>query len=128
MTEFTLDTSGAVEAIENDGSPLMRWPHLTPFEQGYVEAMLTTSIRWPDPAEGYGPSSSVVRFSDLAPETLAAIRKDCADFEVKYGERPLQEHGCGFWVGRQAGRHMPGFPPLTVTLNDAGKVTTWPAA
>jgi hypothetical protein len=56
-----------------------------------------------------------LRFSDLAPGTLAQIIADCAAF------RPPVISGAEFWTLRQAG-HCPPFPPLTAYLDDDGEV------
>lgn len=66
-------------------------------------------------------------FSDLAPETLAAIRKDCAAANDGKWLGYRDTAGCGamFWKERQQGflnGDGPKFPPLTVSLGDDGKV------
>lgn len=61
-------------------------------------------------------------FSDLAPETLARIREDCAAYRQRLLPSDLNHarYGEGFWIDRQrAGSH---FPPLTLYLGDDGKV------
>lgn len=50
---------------------------LSPFERGYIEAAFFTSTGPDNEEEGLGEDSS---FSDLAPEAMAAIKDDCADF------------------------------------------------
>lgn len=94
MPEFILDTSGAVmvprvafNARKSGNAPLL-WSDLDPFEQGYIEALFFTNEEeltteraerpWllkPDCAAAPG-------FSDLAPETLARIIADCAEFQA----------------------------------------------
>lgn len=119
---FQLDTSGSVEMPSGImfGPSSYRWRDLSPFAQGYVEALLTAGICWPDPAEGYGPSSSVVRFSDLHPETLAAILKDCEAAQARFH---LATHldGVAIWKCRQIDQ-VPGFPPLAIDIDSDGKV------
>jgi hypothetical protein len=64
-----------------------------------------------------------VGFSDLAPETLAAILKDCEALSVTIeGEfEPDSEDGDHAWKVRQSGL-WGAYPPLTPYLGDDGKV------
>jgi hypothetical protein len=114
---FTLDTSGAVVDARPAYQPRLLWKHLSPFTQGYIEALIQ-DIEWPDPAEGFGPSSAIVRFSDLAPEALALILKDCADVRRRHDR--LTDGGA-FWRERKT-QDWPQFPPLTPYLSGDGKV------
>lgn len=142
MTDFTLDTSGTIHfatpyAKAHGLKTFYLWSDLSPFEQGYTREMLTANA--PDLAVGWRSDGSLVDpagFSDLAPATLAAIRKDCAALHAIMTPSPLPntEHGGGvFWRERSEGwKHQhfrwsrrklsDAFPPLTVLLNDAGKV------
>lgn len=133
MAKFQLDTSGAVERPAGytgwGVDRALTWEDLSPFVQGYVEALFASANRFECKAECLAPCSDCldeagpqVGFSDLAPETLALILKDCERFEALYGEWPLVEHGRGFWSGRQRDKHSPEFPPLTPALADDGKV------
>lgn len=128
MTEFTLDTSGAVML-----APGFIWSDLSPFEQGYVEAMFAS---WKAQCDLDGDDFDV-GFSDLAPETLAAIRKDCAALvSPPYVFASDADAGRFCWEWRQRGwRNATGgpplreaFPPLTVSLGDDGKVYARAAA
>lgn len=130
MTTFQLDTSGSVLLTlpPNDVFKHVFWTDLDPFTQGYVEALLR-DIRWPDPAEGFGPSSSVVRFSDLAPATLARIMEIVAAHNARYkvaikGSPEAQRlAGAGLWRGLQAGSLQSwGFRPQTPYLGDDGLI------
>lgn len=132
---FVLDTSGEVHCpgfFHKFSRIPVRWSDLDPFTQGYVEALLRAAndVAWP----AYGskpppPSILDVRFSDLAPETLAAILKDCADFyggEVKplpgsFNQSTAMD-GRLFWIVRQDGGYPVKFPPLTVFLGDDGLI------
>lgn len=130
MGEFTLDTSGSVDTTERAGDMFInrawRWSDLDAFTQGYVEAALAELDRdeacWID---GVGHVSP--KFSDLAPEAVALIRRDCAAHEKAY---PLTAHdprrhgrGRNFWRNRQAGMWTSsGWPVLTVSLGDDGRV------
>lgn len=96
------------------------WYSLSPFTQGYVEAVFASEN---DPAVG--------GFSDLAPETLARIIADCEEFAVfarKLNQKEVTAFvstfhwGATFWNYRQADRWPNAFPPLTVELGDDGKV------
>lgn len=128
MNGFTLDTSGRVNIGEDPRHGFIRWPDLSPFAQGYVEAaMLATE--WPDPNEGFGPSSSVIGFDWLAPETLAAMLRDCEAAERSRVAFFTGEQGGGrmFWELRQNGA-FPAYPPLTLYLRDDGRIYQRPAA
>jgi len=147
MTEF--DTSGSVADVPGPGetarSVAIRdgktiWSDLSPFTQGYVEALLT-----PDPHRLPGLSwrpgcpqcvaskftcdthyRQGVGFSDLAPETLARIIADCERRVSAEGIRWAtveagNTSGHAFWRLQQDG-DAPSFPPLTVQLGDDGKV------
>lgn len=59
--------------MPHDNAP--EWRDLSVFEQGYVEAMFFTNQG--DLSDDIPEDAT---FSDLAPETLAGIRKDCAAF------------------------------------------------
>jgi len=120
---FKLDTSGSIHfatpyAKSHGLKTFYRWEDLTPFVQGYIEEVLEHA----DQYEVSGLQVRHVGFSDLANTTLARIIEDCAEFTRLYGEWPLPGHGRGFWIGRQRGSHSMEFMPLTVALNDAGKV------
>ena len=137
MSAFTLDTSGAVHGVVASDGDLcaVLWPDLTPFAQGYVEAMFTSLPgRWNDGQPTIRVGLQLVQrvgFSDLAPETLAAIRKDCADWQLAVRGLIANTEGWGrsFYDQRQTGWKMwptrdfgDRFPPLTVSLGDDGKV------
>lgn len=121
-----IDTSGEVSA---DYNPLTKWRFgdLSPFTQGYIEAMLRdrylrdkiggaiATLRTPD--TDVKPHA----FRDLAPETLARIIADCEAGEAICGSDGYQATGLEFWKVRQAGL-LAEFPPLTVQLGDDGKV------
>lgn len=150
---FQLDTSGVVYAVlrhDVHAHADMTWSDLTPFTQGYVEAMFTSLMETPKlaawlagmsakkqgqpisnapfvsdasiaPAWRAGWRGDVAiepRFSDLAPETLAAILKDC---EANSSTDSTKRSGALFWRNRQEGA-VPDFPPLTLTLSDDGEV------
>lgn len=133
-----MDTSGFVEGPPA-GVRTKRnyWPDLSLFEQGYVEALFKAlrdkhSFRnQPLVREAI----SKYGFSDLAPETLAAILKDCAAFGQTWrmqepeGARPGpgfargEQGGRDFWMMRQRGALTdPPFPPLILTIRDDGKI------
>lgn len=133
MSAFTLDTSGFVENLDratqdHDGT---RWSDLTPFEQGYVEALLRSLVI--DDADIIEASertgvSLLPGFSDLDPTTLEVIRKDCAAMlsSLQIDNSPGQ--GAEAWRLRQTGwRNWGTTPPklwlpLTASLSDTGKV------
>jgi hypothetical protein len=145
---FTLDTSGVVFApasdieawpgygLHGEGSGKHRrgtsWSDLSPFVQGYVEAMFAdqTEVWFDRPSLSSG--TGVIRyvgFSDLAPETLALILLDCEAWlrerddwygAVRHNWRTA-EKGEDFWGSRNGGAWT-NFPPLTPYLGDDGKV------
>lgn len=127
---FQLDASGpvALPRPHSEGSTQTYWSDLSPFAQGYVEALLE-SFR-PDPYKGWAPTfPKRFGFSDLAPETLARIIADCEAF-LAFGRKlnqkeaspvPTFNWGATFWDYRQRDRWRE-FPPLTVQLGDDGKV------
>lgn len=122
MSAFTLDTSGFVEGRpEGVRTKRFYWTDLDPFAQGYVEALLTAFWNTVLYATRIKPRG----FRDLAPETLAAILKDCAaqpgnDHLVCTTTRQ-HDNGVLFWRKRQRGE-VEGFPPLTPYLGGDGKV------
>ena len=140
---FTLDTSGAVTFL-HPAAPRgllrhdVRWPDLSPFEQGTLWAMFASI---PEYAPLSTPGCTWVyrerRFSDLAPEALDLIRRDCAAFSAVLSH-PSREAGGLLWQERQAGKwhepqivgktRLPAFPPLTSYLSDDGKVRLREAA
>ena len=114
MPEFVLDTAGEVHGEGAGGIPgYCIWADLDTFAQGYIEAMFFT-----DSGDEEGQLGDL-GFSDLAPDTLAAIIRDCAAFqETRAWADALenysgadettagrdfwytrQGHGCGFWDG-----------------------------
>lgn len=130
MAEFTLDTSGVVVVPTRDpayiGERWMRWPDLDPFSQGYVGAGLEgAGALWAD-ARHPGAWDHRAGFSDLAPETLAAILKDCEAVLMLMAHAAMKDSsaaGREFWARRQAGRYDRAIaPPLAAYLGDDGKV------
>jgi len=85
----TLDTSGRIAVPPADkwelaSSDTYSWSDLSPFEQGYVEALFASArLRI-----AYDTGSTVrmerrdARFSDLSPEALERVRRDCAEFQT----------------------------------------------
>jgi len=129
---FQLDTSGYVQCPAPDQKPnestgCWFWSDLTPFAQGYVEALFSSAEHpgYLDVEPGNCDAGHMqVGFRHLAPETLARVIADCERQSEVYTDRnPDRVDGGVFWSGRQhnvlVGR---GFPPLIVTLGDDGKV------
>lgn len=125
-----LDTSGRVLALPNapNAAPAYCWSDLSPFAQGYTEAMfadagLAVVDQW---GEGEDEQDeNWAGFSDLAPETLATILKDCELWLVGFpGRNPhsdLPDSGRLFWEIRQSGKRD-SFPPLKPYLHDDGTI------
>ena len=126
MADFTLDTSGCIHMPGvplSSISPRFIWSDLSPFAQGYVEALLreANAALHAERAQQGRERSRFDRdlvFSDLAPESLALILRDCEDGAD--GARG----GRLFWEMRRrdAFKGNPLFPPLTPYLGDDGKV------
>jgi hypothetical protein len=134
MAEFVLDTNGTVplhgRRAHLNPAEFTAWDDLDSFTQGYIEALFFTSEapgvtteEWQateDHPEGSIPGD--VGFSDLAPETLAAVIADCAAFQKKKvlalaccqmteeEREELAEHG-----------HGPGWDSESETARDLGR-------
>lgn len=146
---FKLDTSGRVAGALSDGLAVWyEFDDLTPFAQGYVEAMfasLSAQLReqsdlaarhakqtpvgdirgfcedsvW---SRRFAEQAAGLAFSDLAPETLAAILEDCERFRGRTASK-CSKVGALFWKNRSAGYLSDdGWTPLTPTLGEDGKV------
>ena len=115
------DTSGAVQTPPTPGLVwgVTRWSDLSPFTQGYVEAMLS------GPVMGrFAPLNRQFGFSDLSPEALAATIRDCeamCEWD-RLARTRFPKSGAIRWGERQRGLDAPRFPPLTPYLGDDGKV------
>lgn len=127
---FQLDTSGFVvmPKLHASSPPIttIRWSDLTPFMQGYVEAGVE-DIEWPDPAEGFGPSSPVVGFDWFAPATLSAMMSDCAEEVARWASPHLAtgHNGGEFWEARQTGTFTGArahLQPITLYLGEDGLI------
>lgn len=125
----TLDTSGVVKVTRKTmfGDTISHgaiWSDLSPFAQGYVEAAVAGFHGWFDvgyKSKGFRP----VGFSDLAPEALAMILRDCDRWIQLYPATGRgTANGARLWELRNLQLITPttDFPPLCVYLNDAGKV------
>lgn len=123
---FQIDTTGRVECSASF-QPLgwAIWADLSPFTQGYVEAMFASeaeSMNGENSPGGYIEGREYgVRFDDLAFEALARIIQDCAAFEPEPTVAVTHEYGRQFWRVRQLDR-LPKFPALTVFLAPDRKV------
>jgi hypothetical protein len=125
MTIFTLDTSGAVGPVPGypNSGPVEHgckfiWRDLTPFQQGYVEALFASVM----PPRTVNPSFAS-GFSDLSPEALALILRDCERWQEQFPAVGKHKDGAAFWELRTKQYvKRPDFPPLTVSLSDEGKV------
>jgi hypothetical protein len=122
---FQFDTSGVVELHDPAHLPReTRFSDLSPFVQGYVEAMAQTLGEHCAAQD----DNCYLRFSDLAPETLARIMEDCErGVKMSNGLHPIYRKnkagGAAFWTDRQRGRWaLTNLRPLTPYLGDDGKV------
>lgn len=107
------DHSPAITEAAPSGSDL------DPFTQGYVEALLSGWIKSGEFGDEGSDTFGSYDFSDLAPEALAAILRDCA---AQGDNHASTESGKAFWAYRQAGKYPWAFPPLTPYLGDDGRV------
>jgi len=126
-----LDTSGVVRMpdrprakhMDHAFPALTIWSDLSPFTQGYVEAMFEEL--WRTAGSGLAHQINVSRFRHLAPETLARIMEDCAWF-MALDRRPgwllTNENGHAFWHARQGIQVLGGWVAITPYLGDDGKV------
>lgn len=130
MATFTLGTSGRVnlgKAAFPFHNEYVEWSDLSPFAQGYVEALFASNdpMRW---ASTSSPAHTIApAFSRLDPSALALILRDCeagARIYIKH----RRDDGAHFWRWRQAEGARHGFPPLTPFLSDEGKVCLREAA
>jgi len=136
-SEFKLDTSGEVR-LQNGVSihgPPLKWSDLDPFQQGYTEALFADAahdLAAEGDAKGLPYRDHGASFSDLASETLQTIIKDCVGISRQFfhpggntipatSKGAVDEDGHWIWRDRQAGK-LPGFPPVTVYVDDEGKV------
>lgn len=79
------------------------------FTTAYIEAALWSSTDNADETGGE-PLDLNYSISDIAPETLAEMVADCADFQASFGEyiaRDLLRAGHDFWLTRNG--HGAGF-------------------
>jgi hypothetical protein len=147
MSTFTLDTSGVVDHWRENRLGVKvgptYWSDLTPFEQGYIQAAFASAAimraNERNPAEPLRPAYRDARFSDLAPETLAAILKDCEAVEKRVADRLLVNlSGAQFWEQRQRrfagicaedrGWGVAFFTAAALSLGDDGKIHQQAAA
>ncbi len=129
---FQLDTSGSIllqpSADAPWETPAITWTDLSPFVQGYIEAVCRSG-------GGYNPATGNNEpwdFRQLAPETLERTMSDCALRMSRAGIVNQSSAGAAFWAARQGKFRKQGypayftlpevFPPLILSLNEAGKV------
>lgn len=142
MVDFKLDTSGEVELTAGGAlSAHYTWTDLSPFAQGYVEALFDGFYRQEQAkARDHFPrvSEAFARygFSDLSPEALALILKDCEVYERHYPMKPFAEYrrarGAAFWAERNSGKRTSDWSPVhfypqAVSLGDDGKIHLSPS-
>lgn len=127
---FTLDTRGGVIVPGEGLDTFWRFDSLTPFAQGYVEAMFASSdlpLAWDEVSPGCVAERDA-GFRHLAPASLSRIIGDCeAMLEVMraagsaFPETPKE--GRIAWDDRQADNWIGHtFPPLTVSLGEDGLI------
>jgi hypothetical protein len=121
---FQLDTTGAVLPVARYDSKWnaepcgYRWSDLSPFTQGYIEALFADGVDEVEPGRHFMLDRPIA-FRDLAPETLARIIADCG-LACREGDAHME--GVDYWNRRQAGDYLTTRPPQTLQLCDDGKV------
>lgn len=138
MQPFQLETSGDVRNLAILPFARVIWGDLSPFAQGYVEALIQCADAERRAARPFGQYLRL-GFSDLSPEALAMILRDCEAMAGRFpAMRFTANDGFAFWGSRKAGFRTGAdafhgatlngpFPPLRVYLDDAGKVRLEPA-
>lgn len=124
MSDFKFDTSGSVlvKRFSEVPSDYVFWSDLSPFAQGYVEAMLRGQNERIAKVLKPGLNFRLLAFSDLAPETLARIMEDCELYcKNRFSEQQPASVGRMFWAIRQ-NNELSQLWPLIVSLGDDGKV------
>lgn len=116
MTTLELDTSGRVAGHHAGLSVWYEFDDLSPFMQGYVEALFAELQRLLD-AQRYGIWARAA-YHMLAPETLKRIMKIIAAHDARY---PVAIRG-SITAQRLAGQGLWRGTPLTPYLGDDGKV------
>lgn len=128
---FQLDTSGRVRAAPNapHAANWYCWSDLTPFAQGYVEAMLRDldarrMAHYQDRRRRGLPEAVPIcpRYSWLAPATVERITVDCAKLAALYGFSTEKQGRLVWWLRNEQMVSRPGFPPLTPFLSDDGLI------
>jgi len=119
-----LDTTGYVQCPAPDQKPnestgCWFWSDLSPFMQGYIEALFADDATQDAIMDEHGR----VRhgFSDLAQETLKRIVADCESAAKSFGKGATSADGRRFYHLRQSGVNDL-WPPQTLQLCDDGKV------
>lgn len=132
---FQLDTTGAVLPVARYDPKWIaepcgyRWSDLSPFTQGYIEALFAASVdprgRMMMPRDGRYASAPRERrnvaFRMLAPETLARIIADCESAAKSFGKGATSADGRRFYHLRQSGVNDL-WRPQALQLCDEGKV------
>lgn len=121
---FTLDTSGLVDDPEGWG--ILEWSDLSPFAQGYVEALFESVV----PVRDDGATVErcvweVAGFRHLSPEAVEMILRDCELWEQTRAPCAIEadaDDGRELWRHRQANESAYLFPPYRIFLSDEGKV------
>lgn len=120
MSNLQFDKSGIVKGNFNI-TRYVTFDDFDCFTQGYVEAS-AGDIKWPDPAEGFGPSG-VICFSAFAPNTLVQIIADCKAMQKAHPSLSTAEEGAMWFLCRQLGKLAhEGFSPLVFSLEEDGKI------
>lgn len=128
MMAPALGTSGRVAGDIDGLAVWYEFEDLSPFAQGYVEALFASHRQDLGTATYYANDQREWRdaaFSDLAPEALAMILADCDRWIQLYPATGRgTANGARFWELRNLQLiTRTDFPPLRVYLNDDGKVS-----
>ncbi|MBP7704158.1 MAG: hypothetical protein KA105_02595 [Caulobacter sp.] len=122
---FELDTSGSVSYRVHGLMQTKIWSDLTPFAQGYVEAMFADEAT----QDALMDENGRVRFGfrHLAGDTLKRIVEDCEALRGVGRNSRVNGYACFQRRQEQAPcgpfeEVWTGFPPVTVFLSDEGLI------
>lgn len=120
MEAISFDTSGVVcipaRDFEGPVDRVLSWDKLSPFVQGYVEALFESLV------EQTHTTGWAFRYLD--PSALALILRDCEAWRCLYPRgRDDKQGGANMWLLRAEQMvERKDFPPLQPYLSDEGRV------
>lgn len=121
MSDFTLDTSGVAlmpsPGIDEPAHPVV-WSDLSPFEQGYVEAMFASIAEDPYARKGPPPRAKLPRSEERLQEALSFLT-DYSENMRKHAPRGEEaDYAAVYWIPREPSYSWPStygdFQPATL--------------